>query len=286
MSCIITDPSGAATTHTYLGAAPADIVKVGTGVYSLAVACSPSVTGIDGLWSFEWVGTGTASDVQPGTWRVWAADQARWYVGPEELKDRLGMATDSSQDAQIVLACRSASRWIERFCGRHFYRFTDTRTYQPVNIWLLDVDDIVSVTQLAVDNDGDGVFEQAWTQGTDYALRFGDMDFNQLAYGEARPYTQVQVVNGASGGGSRWFPFTWPFAHLDRVQIQGVFGWPQVPALVGEAAQILAADWFKMKDAPWGVAGISDIGVVRTAANPWLAEQLRPYIRGRKKVGV
>ena len=57
-------------THTYLGAIPPDVVKVGTGKYTLSVPCSPAKAGVDGLWGYEWVGTGTVSDVQPGTWRV------------------------------------------------------------------------------------------------------------------------------------------------------------------------------------------------------------------------
>lgn len=288
VSCVITDPAGAATTHTYLGANPADIVKALTGKYTLSVPCSPSVAGVEGLWSYDWIGTGAVSDVQPGTWRVWGTDQYQWYVGPEELKDRLSV-TDPSTDSQIIAACRSASRWIERYCGRHFYRISATRTYQPHNIWLLNTDDIVSVTQLAVDTTGNGVYDTTWTQGTQYALRVGDDDFNPASYGELRPYTQVQVIYGVSGGGAgggQWFPFTWPFSHLDRVQIQGVFGWPQVPPLINQAALLIAADWFKLKDAPWGVAGISDLGLVKTSPNPWLIEELRPYIRGRRKVGV
>jgi hypothetical protein len=87
-------------------------------------------------------------------------------------------------------------------------------------------------------------------------------------------------------GGSNWFPFVWPFTHLDRVQIIGTWGWPQVPPAVHQAALLIASDWVKLKDAPWGVAGISDIGIVKTNPNPWITEQLRAYIRPRGKVGV
>lgn len=280
VSCVVTDPSGAQVVHTYLGAAPADITKVSTGVYTLQVPCSPAVAGVDGLWSFTFIGTGAVSDVQPGTWRVLALDQSRWYVGPEELKDRLGQ-TDPGTDSIITSVCLAASRWIDTYCGRHFFRFTDTRTYQPSDIWLLPVDDLVSVTSLKIDQDGDGIYETTWTQNTNYMLRVGDGQFNQLASGEPKPYTQVQVI-----GQSNWFPFTWPFVHLDRVQITGVFGWPQVPPVVAQAALLIAADWFKLKDAPFGVAGIGDLGVLRVSANPWIAEQLRCYIKGRGKVGV
>lgn len=284
ISCVVTDPSGAQVVHTYQGAAPADITRSGVGSYQLNVICSPSVASVDGLWSYTYIGTGSVSDVQPGTWRVLALDQARWYVGPEELKDRLGQ-TDATTDSVITSVCLAVSRWIDTYCGRHFFRFTDTRTYQPDNIWLLRIDDLVSVSTLKIDMDGDGIYETTWTQGSNYVLRVGDYQFNTLATGEPRPYTQVQVVGAGSGTGV-WFPFVWPFVHLDRVQITGVFGWPQVPPAVTQAALLLAADWFKLKDAPWGVAGINDLGVVKVQANPWIADQLRPYVRGRGKVGV
>lgn len=281
VTCAVTDPAGGQTVHSYQGVAPADITRGSTGVYSLAVTCSPSVTGVDGLWSYTFIGTGTVTDVQPGTWRVHPLAQATWYVGAEELKDRLGI-TGTTDDSVIVDVCESTSRWIDEFCGRHFYRASETRTYMPENVWLLVTDDIVSVTTLKVDLDGDGTFETTWTEGTDFVLLVGENRFNKSATGTPRPYTQVQALRG----GNTWFPFTWPFTRQDRVQVAGVFGWPQVPTPVHQAALLIAADWVKMKDAPWGVAGISDLGVVRTNPNPWITDQLRPYFRPRGRVGV
>ena len=280
ISCAVTDPAAAQVVHTFAGAAPADITRTSAGIYVLIVPCSPSVAGVDGLWSFTFIGTGAVSDVQPGTWRVLALDQNRWYVGPDELKDRLGQ-TDPATDSIIAGVCLAASRWIDTYCGRHFFRVTDTRTYQPQNLALLDIDDLTSVTSLKIDNDGDGIYETTWTQNTQYMLRIGDGQFNQLASGEPKPYTQVQLI-----GGSNFFPFIWPFVHLDRVQITGVFGWPQVPPVIAQAALLIASDWFKLKDAPFGVAGVGDLGVLRVQSNPWIAEQLRCYIKGRGKVGV
>jgi hypothetical protein len=280
VSCIVTEPAGVSVTHTFGGTAPADITKLSTGKYTLAVACSPSVAGIDGLWSYEWIGTGVVSDVQPGTWRVLPATVGTWYCGLEELKSRLGI-TGSNDDYEIQLAIQSVSAWIEDYCKRHFRRVTETRTYQPGNVWLLEIDDLVSVTALAVDVDGDGIFEQAWVQNTDYQLRFGDHRYNQNSAGWPVPYRQVQVIQSG-----KWFPFTWPYAHLDRVQIQGIWGWPSVPPPVTQAALILAADFFKMKDAPFGVAGMTDLGVTRIQQNPWLTELLGRLINPRRKVGV
>lgn len=285
VSCTVTDPSGAQVVHTYSGASPADITKVLTGKYALAVACSPAVTGVDGLWGFEWTGTGAVSDVQPGTWRVLPASISQlWYVGLEEMKDRLGV-TDSSEDYALQTAIATTAGWVNEFCGRHFNRITEARTYQPTNVWLLDIDDLIddpSIT-VAVDQDGDGVYEQPWTRDTDYQLRYGAFRYNPnvMGTGAARPFRQLQVIQSG-----KWLPFTWPYSHLDRVRVIGPWGWPQVPWQVAEANRILAADLFKMKDAPFGVAGVTDIGVARVQANPWLVELLRAFVNPRHKVGV
>jgi hypothetical protein len=118
-------------------------------------------------------------------------------------------------------------------------------------------------------------------QNVDYELRLGDGLYNVNATGIARPYRQLQIIQTGN-----WFPFTWPYSRLDRVQIIGTWGWSSVPPPVTQANFILAADLFKMKDAPFGVAGVSDLGVVRIQSNPWLTEMLRPYINPRRKVGV
>jgi hypothetical protein len=282
--CVITEPSGTAVTHTYQGTAPADIVKVMTGKYTLSVPCSPSAAGVDGLWGYEWLGTGVVSDVQPGTWRVLPEQISQlWYVGLEEMKSRLGIL-DTTEDYELQNAIAASAGWINEFAGRHFYRITEARTYQPTNVWVLDIDDLVDdpSIQVSVDQDGDGTFEQTWTRGTDYQLRYGPGRFNPNITGAAtRPFRQLQVIQSG-----KWLPFTWPYAHLDRVKITGPWGWKSVPWQVSEANRILAADVYKMKDAPFGLAGSSDLGVARIGANPWLVELLRPFVNPRHKVGV
>jgi hypothetical protein len=280
VSCVVTEPSGMSVTHTFNGTAPADIVKVSTGKYTLSVPCSPSITGVDGLWSFVFIGTGAVSDVQPGTWRVLPKTVGNFYCGLEELKDRLGI-TDNADDSSAQMAIQAASSWINEYCGQHFYRVTETRTFRPYNIWELDIDPVVSVTALNVDTTGNGTFDQPWTQNVDYQLIVAHNEYNVNAAGVPRPYRKVQVLQAG-----KWFPYTWPYSHLDRIQIIGTWGWPAVPPGVAQAALTLAAQWFKEKDAPFGVAGVSDFGVVRIQSNPWVVEQLRPYIYNRRKVGV
>jgi hypothetical protein len=280
VSCVITDPSGLVTIHTYQGAAPNDIVKPLVGKYTLNVPCSPNLVGIDGLWSYVWIGTGVVSDVQPGTWRVLPSTVQTWYVGLEEMKDRLGI-TDSTDDSALQGAIQAASSWVNEYVGQHFYRITETRTFVPHDLWIMDIDPLVTITALNVDRDGDGTFEESWVQNVDYQLLLGKDRYNINALGIQRPYKVVQVIQTG-----RWFPFLWPFTHWDRVQIVGTWGWPSVPPTVAEAVRILAADEFKMKDAPFGVAGVSDLGITRIQSNPWIVENLQRFINPKLKVGV
>jgi hypothetical protein len=280
VSCVVTDPLGNAVTHTYAGAVPADITRKGAGDYTLQVPCT-----LTGLWGYVWIGTGQASDVQVGTWRVGPSLTVnQFYTSVEEVKQRLNI-TDSESDFQIQAAVPAAARAIEAYCGRHFYPLAETRTFVPYTIYMLPLDDLVSVTSFKVDRDGDGVFEETWVQGTDYELAYGPDEYNQNASGEARPYTIARTINAMGGG--LFFPYTWEFSRLDRIQVTGTWGWPQVPYGVQEAAAQTAAEIFKLKDSPFGLAGTSEFGMIRVPAqNPYIVKLLCDYINPRRKIGI
>jgi hypothetical protein len=95
----------------------------------------------------------------------------------------------------------------------------------------------------------------------------------------------MRAINYAGGG--KYFPFIWPFSKLDRIQITGTWGWQQVPFAVRQATLQVAADLYKLKDAPFGVAGTAEFGQMRVAAasSPVL-EILRPYVSPKRGVGV
>jgi hypothetical protein len=271
VSCTVTDPAGTATTHTYNGAAPADITRQSTGVYQLNIACTSA-----GIWLYKWTGTGAASDVQEGTWTVTSID-GTLYCTVEELKSRLGI-TDTADDFELTTAVQAACRSIDEACGRYFWRGTDTRTYVPSSIYRQDLDDLVSVTTLKADRDGDGIYEETWTQGTDYQLEVAPGAYNTAAKGEQWPYTGFTII------GPRYIPLVWPWSHQDRLQVTGVFGWPAVPATVKQASLIAAADLFRRKDAPFGIAGFGEFAV-RIQGNPVIMQLIKRYITGQR-VGV
>jgi Phage gp6-like head-tail connector protein len=282
VTCVVTPPGpvAGAVVHTYEGATPADIIRVSEGLYQLNI---PST--VAGMWGYVWIGTGSASDAQAGTWTVGPSYTLnQFYTSVEEVKSRLKI-TDTNDDDILHGAVQAAARAIEGYCGRFFYQITETRTYRPWTLYELPIDDLVSITQLAVDYDGDGIFESVWTNGVDYELQIGFDEFNAMATGEQQPYTFVRVINAAGGG--RFFPFVWPFSRLDRIQIMGTWGWPEVPFGIAEATRQVASEFYKLKDSPFGMVGTSEFGVVRVPKqNPYITKLLTPYVHPRRKVGV
>ena len=261
VTLVVTDPTGTATTYQY---ALAEITKSGTGVYTKDVACTAA-----GTWQYVWIGTGAASDVVAGTWTVVDTALQSLYCTPEMLKNRKGI-TDGFDDIEIMGACRAVARWIdEKYCLRFFYRHTATLTFPATGYYCLPVPDLVSITTLKTDNDGDGVFETTWTANVDYEL----LPANAAAGLEQKPYNEVNAI------GSYQFPYTCrsPGARRNRVQIVGVWGWPAVPHPVIEAAKILAGDYLKLGSMAFGVAGYGEYGAVRARMSNPAMEMLDAY---------
>lgn len=195
------------------------------------------------------------------------------YATVADLKSRLGIPqSDNADDDELQSACYAASRSLDQYCERIFYRTDpEARTFEPENLYRLTLPeycDLVSVTTFKTDSSGDGVYETTWAP-TDYQL----YPINPGAGPETKPYTKVRAI-------ARIFPLMYPaLIRTDVVQITGVWGWPSVPWAIRQAALILAAETFKLKDAPFGVAGFGDLGAIRIRDNPKVAAYAGPYRR-------
>jgi hypothetical protein len=261
----VTTPSQTTATYTY---ALGQITKTSTGVYTKDIACSEA-----GTWSYEWVGTGAASDAIDGTWDVLPTALGKLYATVDVLKSRLGIpSTDTVDEFELHTACFSASREIEQYCERVFYRTQEEiRTFEPFGMYglrLPEFNDLVSITTLKTDASGAGAYETTWAS-TDYQL----LPLNPTAAPEQKPYTRIKALNRA-------FPITYTqSARCDTVQITGVFGWPQVPLAIKQATLVIAAETFKLKDAPFGVAAFGEYGPMRVRDNPKVAKMAGPYRR-------
>ena len=176
------------------------------------------------------------------------------YCTLAQLKAALRV-TDSVDDDLLELAIESASREIDGYTERVFFSTSATRIYAPQNIYLVETDDIVSVTSVKTSTDG-LTFDTTWA-ATDYQLE----PLNGLAGGlVGTPFTQIRAVGD----------YLWPayspqtIFHLEAsVQVIGVFGFSAIPTAIRQATVILAMRIFKRLDAPLGIAGFGDMGQMR-----------------------
>jgi len=175
------------------------------------------------------------------------------YTTLNDVKAALNLE-DSMDNAALEVAIATASRQIDDYCGRFFYKdgtvaAPATRYYTPTDYWILPVDDFVTLSEIATDDNFDRTYGTVWT-ATDSMLE----PVNNPSRGW--PLTRLLAV------GSYVFPFNLP----QSVRVKGVFGWSAVPYEVKTAAKIQASRLFLRNQSPFGIAGNTDLGTVRLAA--------------------
>lgn len=190
------------------------------------------------------------------------------YCTLADVKSALRI-TDAVDDSLIELSIEAASREIDGYCQRAFYPTTDTRVFNSTSSLLCETDDIVSVTTLKTSSDGVS-YNDTWTVA-DYQLE----PLNGVSAGLAQPYTRIRAI------GALVFPI-WSVAgtytNFAGVQVAGVFGWSAAPTSVKQACILLAMRQFKRYDAPMGVMGFGDIGVMRVGrVDPDVEALLMPF---------
>jgi hypothetical protein len=210
------------------------------------------------------------------------------YTDAATLKGLIGIdAADTSQDTRLAQLITAASRSIDRYCGRHFYSVVEPRYFQaddpvmPINpfserrlsgLLKLPVDDLLSLTELVTDYDGDRIYETTWDPAWDYFLEPAN------APSFLKPYTQIRVdwIRG------RYRLPPWPRS----IRVTGTWGyWTAVPDMVRESCLRMAERVYKLPDAPLGVlpnAAYDRLGesmTERLRSDPDLAGWLQPYVR-------
>ena len=182
------------------------------------------------------------------------------YATLDELKARLNIQLgDTTDDAMLESSIEAASRAVDGMTGRHFYSATETHYYAAEEWGEIDTDDIVSVSSLTTDEDGDRVYEVTW----------GATDF-ELGPGDSAPYTRIY----AAPNGSYAFTF-----ERKSIKVTGVFGWPAVPDAVREATLLLAARYHSRRNTPLGVqVGKPEFGNLSIPGkDPDVERLLAPY---------
>jgi hypothetical protein len=159
---------------------------------------------------------------------------------------------DDTSDLDVVeVDLKAISRFMEKRLGRFFNKDAAavTRVFDPPasSSELLLNCDLVSVTSIKIDTDGDGVFTDALA-ATDYVL----LPRNAADGPEPEPYRRVHLTAGT-------------FTPGQAVEISGVWGWPAVPEPIKRACVHLTA--MLRLEGGRGETTVSDIGQI-VSANP------------------
>jgi hypothetical protein len=182
--------------------------------------------------------------------------------------------TDTIDDALLELAIESASREIDSYTERVFFNTGATaisRVYIPQDLYLLETDDIISVTTIESDSTGEGGFDLTWDEA-DYQLE----PLNGIAGGITTPFTRIRAV------GAKLWPIYQPRdlnAGQASVKITGVFGFESIPIAIRQATVLASLRAYKRYESPTGVLGFSDVGVVRVSVrlDPDVQRLVDPY---------
>jgi hypothetical protein len=175
------------------------------------------------------------------------------YATLAELKSSLTI-TDSDDDALLELAITSTSRMIDDFTGRFFYANGTVgspviRYYTPNDPWTLAVDDYVSISEIATDDNFNQTWSTVWA-----ASDFLKEPVNNSLRGW--PYTRLLATGR----------YVWPYYLPQACKVTGVWGWPAVPAEVNQACIIQSSRIFVRKQSPFGIAGTPELGTVRLSS--------------------
>jgi hypothetical protein len=181
--------------------------------------------------------------------------------------------TDTIDDGLLEIAIESSSRDIDAYTERVFYSTGATavaRVYIPQDIYLVETDDIISVTTLKSDSTGNGTFDVTWA-ASDYQLE----PLNGRAGGIDTPATRIRAIGD----------YLWPVyeprnvnSNQASVQVTGRFGFASIPSAIKQATILASLRAYKRYESPTGVLGFSDMGVVRVGRlDPDVERLIQPY---------
>jgi hypothetical protein len=187
------------------------------------------------------------------------------YATLAQVKAALRL-TDSVDDTLIENAIESASRRIDGYTSRWFYKTEQT----PVQVYPATLYECGTLNDMAttsvtvkIDSVGDGSYATTWTQGQQYQLE----PLNAGLSG--KPYRRIVAING----------FNFPVA-VDKplVQVTAQWGWNAVPSDVTQAAILLSMRQFARLNAALGVVGFADMAMQVRAVDPDVRDLLNPYV--------
>ncbi|MGA5472528.1 phage gp6-like head-tail connector protein [Streptomyces arboris] len=172
------------------------------------------------------------------------------YASIETLRLMLKATGSDPRDELLQRALTSASRSIDKTCGRRFWLDPEpvTRTYRTAGRTVPEADgdvllvnDIGDIDDLVVET-GSGT---TWSPLAPHLVE----TIPENALLDSRPVTGLLLVGGS-----------WTSR---RIRVTARFGWPAIPDDIEQATLIQANRLQRRKDSPEGVTGSAEWGVVR-----------------------
>lgn len=204
------------------------------------------------------------------------------YCTVDDLREQLGdLQKKNLSENLLIRAINAASRAVDDHTGRRFWADATpvVRYVKPVandcELWLPW--DIASTTglEIATDTGGNGTYATVWG-ATDYQLGPDNANTPGSLYGG---WSKIE-----STGRLRFDVYG--TAGLLRVRITARGGFSFIPDPVNQATVLKAAQLFKRKDAPFGVAQFGDVAAVQVNRRDIdVLDLLRPYILDAAMVG-
>lgn len=188
------------------------------------------------------------------------------YCTLQDVKNALAI-DDPQDDLAIEAAIMSASRMIDDYTGRFFYKDGTqaspvVRYYTAKDWWTCNVDDFTVITQIATDDNFDQTYSTVWA-ADDFMIE----PVNNPRRGW--PLTRILAI------GAYVFPFNLP----QSVKVTAAWGWSAVPEEVKMACKLQASRFFIRRQSPFGIAGSPEIGTVRLSSrlDPDVELLLKPF---------
>jgi len=192
------------------------------------------------------------------------------YATLAEVKASLAI-TDTQDDTMLEIAITSASRMIDDYTDRFFYKNGTAQTpatyyYTAQDYWTVNIDDNVSISEVATDDNFDQTWSTVWAS-SDYLTE--PVNNPNRGWPINRLVSVTKYV----------FPVNLPQA----VRVKGIFGWTAVPSEINQACIIQSSRLFVRKQSPFGIAGTPELGTVRLTSrlDPDVEALIRPFKRNK-----
>lgn len=192
------------------------------------------------------------------------------YATLAEVKASLAI-TDTQDDTMLEIAITSASRMIDDYTDRFFYQTGTGQTpatyyYTPQDWWTCNIDDNVSISEIATDDNFDQTWSTVWAT-TDF--------FTEPINNPNRgwPINRLVAIDR----------YVWPVNLPNSLRVKGIFGWTAIPSEINQACIIQSSRLFVRKQSPFGIAGTPELGTVRLTSrlDPDVEVLIRPFKRNK-----